>query len=65
MPKVKTHSGMKKRIRATGSGDFKRGHSAHSHLLTKKSRKIKRTLRSLEYVDATKVKECKRLLPYS
>lgn len=41
MPKVKTHSGMKKRIHVTADGQFKRGHSAHSHLLTKKAGKEK------------------------
>lgn len=64
MPKQKTHSGAKKRFRATASGDFKRGHSAHSHLLTKKTTKRKRELRSIEYVDETRTNELKKLLPY-
>ncbi len=64
MPKQKTHSGAKKRFKVTASGEFKRGHSAHSHLLTKKSAKRKRTLRSTEVVDQTKTRELKRLLPY-
>ena len=42
MPKVKTHSGMKKRIHVTADGQFKRGHSAHSHLLTKKKQEKKK-----------------------
>lgn len=64
MPKQKTHSGAKKRFSKTASGHYKRGHSAHSHLLTKKTPKRKRTLRSVDYVDTTKTTELKKLLPY-
>ena len=64
MPKQKTHSGAKKRFRVTASGMYKRGHSAHSHLLTKKTRKRKRDLRSIDYIDETREREVKRLLPY-
>ena len=45
MPKMKTHRGAAKRFKATGSGRVKRGHSHHSHILTKKSPKRKRYLR--------------------
>jgi large subunit ribosomal protein L35 len=42
MPKMKTHSGAKKRFRATGTGKL-RGRSAFStHILEKKSPKRKR-----------------------
>jgi large subunit ribosomal protein L35 len=42
MPKMKTHSGAKKRFRVTGSGKL-RGRSAFSsHILEKKSPKRKR-----------------------
>lgn len=64
MPKQKTHSGAKKRFRVTANGLYKRGHSAHSHLLTKKKKKRKRDLRSIEYVDETRTDELKKLLPY-
>ncbi|MEG1529050.1 MAG: 50S ribosomal protein L35 [Clostridia bacterium] len=64
MPKQKTHSGAKKRFSVTANGLYKRGHSAHSHLLTKKSRKRKRDLRSVAYVDETRTGELKKLLPY-
>jgi len=46
MPKLKTHRGAAKRIKRTASGKFKRHHAYHSHILTKKSRKRKRKLRS-------------------
>ncbi|MCJ7753360.1 MAG: 50S ribosomal protein L35 [Thermoanaerobaculales bacterium] len=46
MPKMKTHRGAAKRIKRTGSGKLKRHHAYHSHILTKKTTKRKRKLRS-------------------
>ncbi len=46
MPKVKTHSGAKKRFKKLKSGLFKAARPFRRHLLTKKSRKRKRDLRS-------------------
>lgn len=45
MPKLKTHSGAKKRFKLTKSGKVKRAHAYKSHILTKKSTKVKRRLR--------------------
>jgi len=39
MPKMKTHSGAKKRFRVTGSGSVKYKHSGARHILTKKTTK--------------------------
>ena len=36
MPKLKTHSGAKKRFNLTKSGKVKRAHAFKSHILTKK-----------------------------
>jgi large subunit ribosomal protein L35 len=44
MPKMKTHSGAKKRFRTTGSGKVKGRHAFTSHILEKKSPKRKRRL---------------------
>ena len=33
MPKIKTHSGLKKRLKRTGSGKLKRSHAYISHYL--------------------------------
>ncbi|HEX2070432.1 MAG TPA: 50S ribosomal protein L35 [Thermoleophilaceae bacterium] len=44
MPKMKTHSGAKKRFRKTGSGKLKARHGMTSHILEKKSAKRKRKL---------------------
>ena len=44
MPKVKSHSGAKKRFSLTGTGKIKRKHAYKSHILTKKETKQKRNL---------------------
>ena len=41
MPKMKTHSGAKKRFKKTGSGQLRRNKANRSHLLEKKSSKRK------------------------
>lgn len=45
MPKIKTHSGAKKRFSVTKNGKFKRGHVGKRHLLNGhgKTTKLKRT----------------------
>jgi large subunit ribosomal protein L35 len=42
MPKMKTHSGAKKRFRTTAKGKLRGRHSFSSHILEKKSPKRKR-----------------------
>jgi len=64
MPKMKSNSGAKKRFKTTGTGKFKRNHARKSHILTKKTTKMKRRLRKSEILDETNVKGIKRLLPY-
>ncbi len=44
MPKMKTHSGTKKRFRLTATGKVRGRHSFSSHILEKKSPKRKRQL---------------------
>ena len=44
MPKMKTHSGAKKRFALTGKGKVKARHAMTSHILGKKSAKRKRRL---------------------
>ena len=46
MPKLKTHSGAKKRFNLTKTGKVKRAHAYKSHILTKKDTKRCRRLRS-------------------
>ena len=62
MPKVKTHSGAKKRFVLTGTGKIKRHHAYHSHILTKKTKKQKRNLDHAALVDSTNVRQVRELL---
>lgn len=66
MPKLKTHSGAKKRFNVTKSGKVKRSHAYKSHLLNGhgKTTKIKRRLRSGAYADSTNEATIKRMIPY-
>jgi large subunit ribosomal protein L35 len=64
MPKVKTHSGAKKRFKRTASGKFKFGHAYKQHLFTGRSRKRKRRLRNACYVPAAHHHQIALLLPY-
>lgn len=66
MPKMKTNKGAAKRFRVTGSGAIKRGKSHRRHILTKKSTKRKRHLRSdIERLHPADVAAVKRMLPYN
>ena len=64
MPKVKTHSGAKKRFARTASGKFKFGRAFKRHLLTGRSQKRKRQLRHGAYVNAAHHHQIAVLLPY-
>ncbi len=65
MPKMKTNRGAAKRFRRTRSGGFKRKQSFRSHILTKKSTKRKRQLRTPAEVAACDTASISRMLPYS
>lgn len=45
MPKIKTHSGAKKRFKLTATGKVKFKHANMRHILTKKSPEVKRNHR--------------------
>jgi len=62
MPKMKTNSSAKKRLKLTGTGKVKRKHAFHSHILTKKSNKRKRNLTSFTLVDKTNMDRVRMLL---
>ena len=64
MPKIKTHSGAKKRFKVSKNGKPIRGHAYKSHILNKKTTKRKRNLRKTEVADVTNQKQIKRLIPY-
>ena len=64
MPKMKTHRGAAKRLKATGTGRLKRNKAYKSHILTKKTQKRKRKLRKSGLVAKADEKRAKRMLPY-
>lgn len=66
MPKLKSHSGAKKRFSLTKTGKVKRAHAFKSHLLNGhgKTTKRKRGLRKEAYADKTNVDAVKRMIPY-
>lgn len=65
MPKVKSNSGAKKRFKFTASGKIKRKKAYKSHILTKKSPKRKRNLRTATLVDDANAQQIRDLLPYA
>lgn len=62
MPKCKTHSGLKKRIKITGSGKIKRQHAYTGHLKVNKTTKQNRNLSKSTLVHSTDEKRIKRLI---
>lgn len=64
MPKVKTHSGAKKRFKQTATGKFKYQSVYRRHLLTNRSTKRKRHLRANNYVCAAQQHQIAAMLPY-
>ena len=52
MPKMKSHSGTKKRYRRTGTGKLMRAKAFKSHILTKKTTKRKRNFRQETTISA-------------
>lgn len=64
MPKIKTHSGAKKRFKTTKSGLIKRSCANRRHILNKKTTKRKRRLRKGAITDVTNAKAISLLIPY-
>jgi large subunit ribosomal protein L35 len=65
MPKMKTKSGAKKRLRVRAGGSVKRGQAFKRHILTKKSTKNKRQLRGTTGVHRTNADSVRAMLPYA
>lgn len=64
MPKVKTHSGAKKRFKKRKSGLVKITKAYRRHLLTKKTAKRKRKMRAAAHISSADKVHVKYLLPY-
>jgi len=62
MPKMKTHSGAKKRFRLTSKGKVRGRRAFSSHILEKKSPKRKRRMRQPVVISKHDEKQVKTLL---
>jgi len=62
MPKLKTHSGTKKRVKLTKSGKLLRRHSAGNHFLQKKRASRKRKLAVAKEIIGKSSRNIKRKL---
>jgi large subunit ribosomal protein L35 len=62
MPKMKTHSGAKKRFKKTANGKIRARHAFTSHILEKKSPKKKRYLGRPVILSAHDAPRAKKLL---
>jgi large subunit ribosomal protein L35 len=62
MPKMKTHSGAKKRFKVTASGKVRGRHAFTSHILEKKSPKRKRSLGAPVIISDHDTPRIKRML---
>ena len=65
MPKIKTHSGAKKRFKISKRGKVIRASAYTGHdIKGRKNAKKKRNLRGTKVVDKTNADNIKRLIPY-
>ena len=62
MPKMKTHSGIKKRIKVTGTGKLTHAGSGKRHNLEKKSSKVTRRMDGAHVVAPADVPRMRRML---
>ena len=62
MPKQKTHSGAKKRIKITGSGKLLRQHAGNRHMLEHKTSRLTRRLTGTIEVAPADRRSIKKLL---
>jgi large subunit ribosomal protein L35 len=62
MPKLKTHKGLKARVRVTRKGKVVRRKAGKSHLMSHKSGKRRRHLRGQTAVEGAYAKTAKRQL---
>jgi large subunit ribosomal protein L35 len=65
MPKMKSHSGAKKRFFKTGTGKFKHQRAGRRHLLAPLSGEGKQFMRTKAFLNKTDEKTMARFLPYA
>ena len=64
MPKMKSHKGMAKRVKITGTGKVVMKRAGERHLLTTKNAKRKRSFKVEGVLIPSEERMVKRLLPY-
>ena len=62
MPKLKTHKGLAKRVKVTGTGKLKHMRAGASHLMSVKNAKRRRHIRATSVVHGGKNKAMKAAL---
>ena len=62
MPKLKTHKGIKKRVRLTANGKITRSKAGRRHILSKKKGKRLRQMRRKLSISEQELKRIKTLL---
>lgn len=62
MPKVKSHSGAKKRFRVSGSGKVKFSKAGRGHFLTEKSSNRRRKIKKGSFVNGKHAENIKRMI---
>ena len=65
MPKLKSHSGAKKRFSYTASGKLAYRKAGRNHILEHKNSKRSRRMRKTGYVSPTLMNQIKKMLPYA
>ena len=64
MPKMRSHSGTKKRLKRTGTGKLQRQSTFHGHLMSHKTPKQNRQARRKETVTTADLKRIRHQVPY-
>ncbi|EOS60776.1 50S ribosomal protein L35 [Firmicutes bacterium M10-2] len=62
MPKMKSHRGLAKRVKITGTGKVKRSHAYTSHRFHGKTKKQRRHLAKPALISSTDYKRIKEML---
>jgi large subunit ribosomal protein L35 len=65
MPKLKSHSGAKKRFSYTAGGKLAYRKVGRNHIMEHKSSKRTRRMRKKGYVSPTLMNQMKKMLPYA
>ncbi|MSO74364.1 MAG: 50S ribosomal protein L35 [Alphaproteobacteria bacterium] len=64
MPKMKSKSSAKKRFSFTATGKVRRNKANHRHIMTDKTRKVKREQRGTTILEGGDARHVRRWLPY-